>query len=88
MITVRLILLSYFHPVLPSSLPPAIHPFSSHSLSFPSSHLFQVYIEALRTMHLNTISALGLPTSTITSIEELLEDLSKLLEGVEYEITP
>jgi hypothetical protein len=41
-----------------------------------------VYIEALRTMHLNTIQALELPSSTITSIEELLNDLSKLLEGV------
>ena len=50
----------------------------------------QVYIDALRTMHLNTISALDLPASTIVNIEELLEDLAKLLEGIKYigELTP
>ena len=53
-------------------------PLSPHTLL----SLSKVYIEALRTMHLNTISALELPSSTITVIEELLNDLSKLLEGV------
>ena len=50
----------------------------------------QVYIEALRTMHVNTINALDLPPSTIVNIEELLGDLAKLLEGIKYigELTP
>ena len=50
----------------------------------------QVYIEALRTMHVNTINALDLPSSTIVNIEELLGDLAKLLEGIKYigELTP
>ena len=55
-------------------LPPAL----SLPLFPPPS---QVYIEALRTMHINTIAALELPASTSVSIEELLNELAKLLEG-------
>ena len=75
--------------VPPLSLPSysSLSPYPSISPHSPLSphtllSLSKVYIEALRTMHLNTISALELPSSTITVIEELLNDLSKLLEGV------
>jgi hypothetical protein len=77
--------------LIPLSLSPHT-PLSPLMLSYLSPHTplsphaplspHKVYIEALRTMHLNTISALELPSSTITVIEELLNDLSKLLEGV------
>ena len=63
-------------PPLPPalSLPPSPYPSSPPPPS-------QVYIEALRTMHINTIAALELPASTSVSIEELLNELAKLLEG-------
>jgi hypothetical protein len=50
----------------------------------------QVYVEALRTMHINTINTLELSPVTVVQIDELLEELSKLLEGIKYigELTP
>eukprot|EP01041_Mallomonas_annulata_P007064 gene7064-14369_t len=50
----------------------------------------QVHVDALRTLHQTTANALGLSQSTIDSLNELLDEVSKLLEGVRYigELTP
>jgi aspartate kinase len=50
----------------------------------------QVYVEALRTMHINTINTLELSPVTVVQIDELLAELAKLLEGIKYigELTP
>ena len=50
----------------------------------------QVYVDSLRTLHLSTAAALGLSQQTSDSINELLVDLEKLLEGIKYigELTP
>ena len=50
----------------------------------------QVIVESLRTMHVGTARTLGLPDSTIDSLNALLDSLERLLEGVSYigELTP
>ena len=50
----------------------------------------QVYVDSLRTLHLSTANTLGLSQQTSDSINELLVDLEKLLEGIKYigELTP
>jgi len=44
----------------------------------------QVHVDSLRTLHLTTAATLGLSESTIRSINELLDEVTKLLEGVKY----
>lgn len=46
--------------------------------------------ESLRTMHLQTANALGLPETTISSLNLLLDEVDKILEGIKYigELTP
>lgn len=41
----------------------------------------QVFVDSLRTLHVSCAQALGLPQSTSDSINELLVDLERLLEG-------
>jgi len=50
----------------------------------------EVYTEALRNLHISTAKTLGLPERTIYSIEELLTDVEKLLNGIKYigELSP
>lgn len=50
----------------------------------------QIYVDSLRTMHLACAQALGLPASSAESINELLDELQRLLEGIKYigELTP
>jgi len=50
----------------------------------------QVIVESLRTMHLGTAAALGLPESTTVSLNKLIDSLERLLEGISYigELTP
>ncbi|KAJ1430464.1 aspartate kinase [Ochromonadaceae sp. CCMP2298] len=50
----------------------------------------QVLVDSLRTMHIGTATALGLPESTLRSLSELLDNLERLLEGVKNigELTP
>jgi len=50
----------------------------------------QVYIDALRTLHLGAAKELGLDPTTIQELEDLLEDLKNLLSGISYlrELTP
>ena len=45
-------------------------------------HAFKVYIDSLRTMHTSTAEALGLPQSTHEQINNLIDELEKLLEGL------
>lgn len=49
-----------------------------------------VYVDSLRTLHLTTAQELGMGNDTIASIEELLDELKNLLNGVSYlrELTP
>lgn len=51
-----------------------------------------VHVDALRTLHMNTLKELGLSTqgNIKEEISDLLDDLEKLLEGVKYigELTP
>jgi Amino acid kinase family len=49
-----------------------------------------VMIDSIRTLHITTAEALGLPQSTIDSLNELLKELERLLEGIKYigELTP
>ena len=44
--------------------------------------LLLVYVDSLRTMHINACTALGLPDSTVRELQELLGELEKLLEGI------
>ena len=50
----------------------------------------QIYVDSLRTLHLSVANTLALPNSTITQLNELLDDLERLLEGVKYigELSP
>ena len=50
----------------------------------------QVIVDSLRTMHVNAAMQLGLPDSIHVSLNELLVDLERLLEGIKYigELTP
>jgi len=50
----------------------------------------QVIVDSLRTMHVNAATQLGLPDSIHASLNELLVDLERLLEGIKYigELTP
>jgi aspartate kinase len=50
----------------------------------------QIYVDSIRTMHVATAEALGLPQSTIDSINQLVTELGKLLEGIQYigELSP
>lgn len=50
----------------------------------------QVFVDSLRTMHLNAVTQLGLPETTAASLNELLVELERLLEGIKYigELTP
>ena len=50
----------------------------------------QIYVDSIRTMHVSTANTLGLPASTISSINDLINDLERLLEGVKYigELSP
>ena len=50
----------------------------------------QVNVESLRTMHISTAKQLGLPQSTIDSLNTLINELEKILEGIKYigELTP
>eukprot|EP00624_Nannochloropsis_granulata_P000129 evm.model.NODE_10460_length_6450_cov_19.326511.1 len=49
-----------------------------------------VYVDSLRTLHLTTAQELGMGNDTIALIEELLDELKNLLNGVSYlrELTP
>jgi aspartate kinase len=49
-----------------------------------------VNVDSLRTLHLSVANALGLSNNTIAAVEELLDELERLLEGVKYigELTP
>jgi aspartate kinase len=49
-----------------------------------------IHVEAIRTLHLTTAEALGLPASVSESLNTLLDEVAKLLEGVRYigELTP
>jgi len=50
----------------------------------------QVFVDSIRTMHISAATQLGLSESTIASLEELLLELERLLEGIKYigELTP
>ena len=50
----------------------------------------QIYVDSLRTLHLSVANTLALPNSTIAQLNELLDDLERLLEGVKYigELSP
>jgi aspartate kinase len=50
----------------------------------------QVFVDSLRTMHINAATQLGLPDATSASVNELLGELERLLEGIKYigELTP
>ena len=50
----------------------------------------QVFVDSLRTMHLNTATQLSLPETTAASLIELLSELERLLEGIKFigELTP
>lgn len=50
----------------------------------------QIYVDSLRTLHVSTANTLGLPASTVNSINDLINDLERLLEGVKYigELSP
>jgi len=52
--------------------------------------LLLVYVDSLRTMHINACTALGLPDNTVRELQELLGELEKLLEGIKFigELTP
>jgi hypothetical protein len=41
----------------------------------------QVYIDSLRTLHITTANTLGLSEDTINGLNELLNEIAKLLEG-------
>ena len=41
----------------------------------------QVHVDSLRTLHLTTATVLGLSQSTHDSLNELLDEVAKLLEG-------
>ena len=41
----------------------------------------QIHVDSLRTMHLTTAQTLGLPESTCKSLNELLDEVERLLEG-------
>ncbi len=49
-----------------------------------------VYVDSLRTLHLTTAQELGMGNDTVAAIEELLDELKNLLNGVSYlrELTP
>jgi len=49
-----------------------------------------IFVDSLRTMHVNAASQLGLPETTTASLNELLTELERLLEGIKYigELTP
>lgn len=51
---------------------------------------WQVFVDSLRTLHLTTAQELGMGNDTIASLEELLDELKQLLNGVSYlrELTP
>lgn len=42
----------------------------------------QVFIDSIRTLHQNTVSSLELPQSTMDTLNVLLNELERLLEGV------
>lgn len=50
----------------------------------------QVFVESLRTMHVSCAKTLGLTDSTIELINQLINELERLLEGIKYigELTP
>lgn len=50
----------------------------------------QVFVDSLRTMHLNAAQQLGLPETTTAALNELLGELERLLEGIKFigELTP
>ena len=49
-----------------------------------------VYIDSLRTLHISTATSLGLKDTCIAGLNELLDDVEKLLNGVKYigELSP
>lgn len=50
----------------------------------------QINVESLRTLHVSVANTLGLGNSTINQLNNLLDDLERLLEGVKYigELSP
>lgn len=49
-----------------------------------------MFVDSLRTLHLTTAHELSMGNDTIASLEELLDELKQLLNGVSYlrELTP
>lgn len=41
----------------------------------------QIYVDSLRTMHISVATSLGLSDTTIQSLNTLLDELQRLLEG-------
>ena len=41
----------------------------------------QVHVDPIRTLHITTATALGLSESTIESLNQLIDEVAKLLEG-------
>ena len=44
----------------------------------------QVFVDSIRTMHLNTVKALNLGDNIASQINDLIDELERLLEGIKY----